>query len=108
MRPDPARNLKEENLAQLIQIQRSLLDTVCAYVREGGTLVYATCSVLKDENERQVASFLQRHPEFEAVSLPDSIPASLREQQTELGLQLLPNRQHIGGFYLCKMRRRAL
>ena len=107
-KPDIRLNLKEENLAQLIRIQRSLLDTVCAYVREGGTLLYATCSVLKDENERQVAAFLQRHPEFEAVALPDSIPAPLREQQTELGLQLLPNRQHMGGFYLCKMRRRAL
>ena len=78
---------------------------VCPYVKKGGTLVYSTCSVLKDENVRQAEKFLARHPEFELLSLPETIPASVRQYETT-GLQLLPQRDGIEGFYMCRMRRK--
>ena len=82
-----------------------LLDAVCEYVKEGGILVYSTCSLLKDENERQCAAFLERHPEFEAVKLPESIPEEFRKHE-QLGLQLLPYRDGVEGFYICRMRKK--
>ena len=74
-------------------------------MKKGGTLVYSTCSVLKDENERQIAAFLAHHPEFEAEALPESIPEVFR-RHAALGLQLLPHRDHVEGFYICRMRRK--
>ena len=104
-KPDIKLRLKEENVAELVKTQAELLDTVSAYVKEGGVLVYSTCSVLREENARQVEAFLQRHPEFEISPLPDTVPEKWRTRADETGLQLLP---HVdgAGFYLCRMKRK--
>lgn len=104
-KPDIKSRVSEESVLELIELQRKLLDTVCAYVKPGGTLVYATCSILKDENERQAEAFLERHPEFEAISLPKTIPECF-SMHAEAGLQLLPYRDGVEGFYLCRMRKK--
>ena len=74
--------------------------------RTEGTLVYATCSVLKEENERQAEAFLARHPEFELSELPATVPERYRGKPG-VGLQLLPDTDGVG-FYICRMRRRRV
>lgn len=51
-------------LAELASIQDDILDQAAELVRAGGTLAYATCSVLREENEDRVAAFLARHPDW--------------------------------------------
>lgn len=104
-KPDIKLRVTEESTIELIGMQKKLLDTVCMYVKPGGTLVYSTCSVLKDENERQAEAFLQRHPEFEEAELPRAIPERYRRAKKR-GLQLLEYRDGVEGFYLIKMRKR--
>ncbi len=104
-KPDIKLRVKEENAAELVQTQAALLDAVSACVRAGGVLLYATCSVLKRENEAQIAAFLQRHPEFEIAPLPAAVPDAWRERY-DCGLQLLPDRDGGLGFYLCRLRRK--
>lgn len=104
-KPDIKLRVTEESVRELTELQAGLLDTVCEYVKPGGTLVYSTCSILKDENERQAAAFLERHPEFEEAELPDSIPQKYRRMQ-KTGLQLLEHRDGMEGFYLIRMRRK--
>jgi len=104
-KPDIKLRVTEESLAELTALQEKLLETVCRYVRPGGTLVYSTCSLLKEENERRVRAFLEKHPEFEAEALPETIPEKFRQHQG-LGLQLLPHRDGVEGFYLARMRRK--
>ncbi len=104
-KPDVKYRVTEESVAELTTLQARLLDAVAPYVKEGGTLVYSTCSVLKAENVAQVESFLARHPEFERVPLPESIPAELRAREA-VGLQLMPHLDGVGGFYICRMRRK--
>ncbi len=106
-KPDVKYRATPESLAELTRIQASLLDAVAPYVKEGGVLVYSTCSMLKCENAQQIEAFLARHPEFEIDKLPDSIPEGFR-RQADVGLQLLPGRDPVGGFYICRMRRKAL
>ncbi len=106
-KPDVKYRASEESLHELTQTQHDLLDIVCAYVKRGGVLVYSTCSVLKDENERQVAAFLERHPEFTLEKLPESIPEAFRAREG-MGLQLLPHRDGVGGFYIARMRRKRV
>ena len=103
-KPDIRLRLTEEGLASLVALQRKLLDTVCGYVKPGGTLVYSTCSLLKAEGEEQIRAFLERHPEFEEAPLPETVPARLSAMKTT-GLQLLPHRDGMEGFYLCRMKR---
>lgn len=104
-KPDIKLRITEERVQEMIELQQKLLDTVCSYVKPGGTLVYSTCSILKDENEHQAERFLERHPEFEETELPDSIPAMFRQYRRR-GLQLLEYRDGMEGFYLIRMRRK--
>jgi 16S rRNA (cytosine967-C5)-methyltransferase len=71
--------------------QASILDGLWPLLKPGGTLLYATCSVLPPENEQQIAAFLQRKPDAQHESLP------------ETG-QLLPNAEH-DGFYYALLRK---
>ena len=104
-KPDIKYKLTAEKLAELTELQAKLLDTAAGYVKPGGTLVYSTCSLLRQENDQQLAAFLERHPEFAPLSLPESIPAELRDKANP-GLQLLPQVEGIGGFYLCRLQKR--
>jgi 16S rRNA (cytosine967-C5)-methyltransferase len=54
-------------LADLLPLQRDILGSACRLVKKGGRLVYATCSLLAEENENQVAAFVKDHLEFEVT-----------------------------------------
>ncbi len=62
--PDAKWRLAEEVLVKLDDLQAEILDLASSYVKEGGTLCYATCSVLARENSVQVDAFLKRNAEF--------------------------------------------
>lgn len=105
-KPDLKIRLSEQSLTELTATQAQMLSTCSRYVKSGGTLVYATCSLLPEENQQQVELFLKEYTDFELQPLPDTIPAPLRQQEGPLGLQLLPHRDGVEGFYVARMRRR--
>ncbi len=105
-KPDIKQRITREGVAALVKLQEDLLEAVCRNVKPGAALVYTTCSVLKDENERQIERFLTRHPEFTLADLPESIPEALRAQAGSTGLQLLPHRDRVEGFYIARMIRK--
>ena len=76
------------DFAELVSIQKKILSNAAKYVKKGGTLVYSTCTINKDENELQVRAFLEENSEFELI----------RDKQ------FLPT-ENIDGFYVCKMIR---
>lgn len=78
-----------EQQKDLVVLQRKILHTVWRYVKPGGTLIYSTCTVHKEENEGNVNWFLENHP-FE-----------LREQ-----VQMLPGAGRWDGFYIAKLERK--
>ena len=106
-KPDLKMRVKEDEIENTIRTQKALLDTCCNYVKVGGTLVYSTCTLLKDENENQVRAFLERHPEFEMDKKFDWLPESLKPLLNEDGmLQLFAHRDRgMEGFFIAKMRR---
>ena len=61
--------LRPEQLDQLVASQQRILAAAARLVRPGGWLVYATCSILPEENEAQVAAFLDLHNEFQIVPI---------------------------------------
>jgi 16S rRNA (cytosine967-C5)-methyltransferase len=67
--PDARLRLVQRDLDELLPKQAALLAQAARLVRKGGRLVYATCSVLPEENEAQVQAFLAAHPEFSPVPL---------------------------------------
>ncbi len=65
--PDAKWKLQPEFIDNIKQTQEEILDKYSQIVKDGGKMVYATCSVLPSENEEQVHKFLQNHPEFKLV-----------------------------------------
>ncbi len=104
-KPDIKYRATEASVKDLTEIQEKLLDTCCQYVKRNGTLVYSTCSMLPEENVNQIKAFLERHPEFRVVDLPTSVPENIRKEYGQYGLQLLPHRDQIEGFFIAKMRK---
>lgn len=104
-KPDIRLHITKEGTDEMIRTQQKMLDTVCTYVKPGGTLVYSTCSILKDENERQAEVFLEQHPEFEETDLPETIPERYKRHKTR-GLQILEHRDGLEGFYVIRMRKK--
>ena len=58
--PDSKWKLNPENIQNIKETQRELLDSYSRMVKDGGQLVYATCSILPSENTEQVKAFLKR------------------------------------------------
>jgi 16S rRNA (cytosine967-C5)-methyltransferase len=73
-RPDARWNWSEKSLSQLVKLQAEILDGAAELVAPGGRLVYSTCSNECDENQNQIAAFLERHPDFSLASSRESIP----------------------------------
>jgi len=70
--PDVLLHRRAEDVAALVRLQARLLDAVWAILRPGGVLLYSTCSILRSENGRQVASFLARTPDARLEPLPEA------------------------------------
>jgi len=69
-------------------------------VRDGGVLIYATCSLLREENEEQVTAFLARHPDFRQRALPPEWPTGPGDV-----LRLYPARHGTDGFFAATLER---
>ena len=88
-------------------IQKSILEACASYVRPGGLLVYSTCTILPEENQNQVAAFLEKHPEFEPDTDARWLPEALRSGYANGMIQLLNCREGLDGFFIARLRRKA-
>ncbi|CBL47350.1 Ribosomal RNA small subunit methyltransferase B [gamma proteobacterium HdN1] len=97
---------RQSDINALAEQQLSLLKTAFALLKEGGTLLYATCSVLPQENDRIVARFLAETPAaiLQALQFPSQIPPA-NGIPTPTGFQLLPTVQGHDGFFYAMLRR---
>ena len=97
--PDIKLLRRAEDVAPLVELQRRILQQAFARLAPGGRLVYSTCSLLPEENERQVLGLLEREPQARVLPWPASVelpPGALRQQA---GVQLLPGAAGTDGFY---------
>lgn len=112
-RPDTKWKLTPELLAQRQSEQAALLVEAARYLKAGGTLVYITCSILPEENDDQVASFLAAHPGFETIDIAQAWRQTLITDLPEGlataggGICLTPRRTNTDGFYAHLLRKKA-
>lgn len=95
-------------IAELIDLQASLLDHALSLLRPGGRLVYATCSLIPDEGEVQIDEALARHPGL-TVERPEMSGIEADWITEEGGLRLRPDfwpeRGGMDGFYMARLRK---
>ncbi|AMO46930.1 Ribosomal RNA small subunit methyltransferase B [Enterobacter sp. FY-07] len=85
---------RERDIPELVQLQSEILDAIWPHLKTGGTLVYATCSILPEENSLQVAAFLTRTPNAKLIQT-----GSLEQP----GQQNLPGAEEGDGFFYAKI-----
>lgn len=91
--PDMRWRVFGPSLEELVEIQQDILSRVAGIVKPGGKLVYATCSLLPDENEAQVDAFLAQHPEFSVQVIDDALGLGSPY------MRLTPHRHKTDGFF---------
>lgn len=105
--PDARWRLGEADLAELLALQSSILESAARLVRPGGRLVYATCSLLREENEQQVEAFLSRSSDFSLIPLTQLWSELLDGAPPVEGpmLRVSPALHGTDGFFLAALQR---
>jgi 16S rRNA (cytosine967-C5)-methyltransferase len=109
-RPELRWRVQAADLPRHHDEQLRILTGAAACLKQGGLLLYSTCSSEPEENIDVVSEFREQQPEFKAEDLSDRIPFPLAEQEERDSarnglLQLLPHRQGIDGFFIALMRK---
>lgn len=88
-KPDIKWKRKPEDIEEITKIQQLILNNCSKYLKDGGYLVYSTCSILKEENEEIIEKFLKENKEFEIFE--NTIINFLPDEEKD-------------GFFICKLR----
>ncbi|MBP2195400.1 16S rRNA (cytosine(967)-C(5))-methyltransferase RsmB [Pantoea cypripedii] len=88
---------RDRDIAELASLQREILAAVWPRLKSGGTLLYATCSILPEENHQQISAFLAAHPDAVAEALP---------QGQANGWQVFPSTDGGDGFFYAKLMKK--
>ena len=99
--PDIKLFRKESDIEELTKIQLAILKNCARYLKSGGKLYYSTCSILPEENDSTVYSFLENNKDF-VLEIPCS---PLEHVTTKFGLQFLPHISLGAGFYLTSFKK---
>ncbi|WP_448249583.1 16S rRNA (cytosine(967)-C(5))-methyltransferase RsmB [Thalassotalea agariperforans] len=85
---------KADDIEKLSALQQQILKNIWPLLKSGGTLLYATCSILPQENDQQIEQFLANNSDATLVKINDS---------DQIGWQILPSEQNMDGFYYAKL-----
>ncbi|MBC3766616.1 16S rRNA (cytosine(967)-C(5))-methyltransferase RsmB [Neptunicella marina] len=86
---------KAKDIDELVQLQSKIMDAMWPLLKPGGSMLYATCSILPKENHQQISAFLQRHK--------DASLGATTQHGDPPGRQILPGESQMDGFYYCML-----
>ena len=99
---------KPEDLDEIIEIQRRILKQAAQYLKPGGTLIYATCTLNRKENEKQVA-WLCEETDLSVGEIGEPIPAARMTQEQDAGMiTLMPHLDRTNGFFIAVLRKEPI
>jgi 16S rRNA (cytosine967-C5)-methyltransferase len=91
---------KADDIDKLVVLQQQILENIWSLLKPGGILLYATCSVLPEENSQQVANFIDNNNDAQLLPLCSN---STNADENAIGWQLLPDTANMDGFYYAKL-----
>jgi len=107
-KPDVKYTKTKDDIIKLSSIQQKLLDAAAPLVKQGGRLIYSTCTVDREENDRVAAAFLESHPEFESdLSLKERMPEAIVPYVEGHSLQVFPQYFESDGFFIASFRKKV-
>lgn len=100
-KPDIKWQRKPSDIDEISSIQYEILSVCSNYLKEGGELVYSTCSILKKENEDVIEKFLNEHKEFSFANYAINEKSNIKSNKY---INIKPNKEH-DGFFICKLKK---
>lgn len=100
-KPEIKYMMSEKQVTAIVDIQLQILNNVAQHLKEGGTLVYSTCTIEQMENENVIYTFLKAHPEYDFEPFQSPIDGKMVKT-----LQLLPQDLNTDGFFITKIKRK--
>ncbi|WP_057833157.1 16S rRNA (cytosine(967)-C(5))-methyltransferase RsmB [Colwellia sp. TT2012] len=91
---------KAEDIDKLVLLQQQILDNIWSLLKPGGTLLYATCSILPEENGQQISRFIKENQDAQLIAITGNY---LDTDENAIGWQLLPDAKNMDGFYYAKL-----
>lgn len=101
--PDLKWKKKEQEINRLGELQLSILRNLAAHVKEGGVLLYSTCTVFREENEDVVERFLEKNSEFRLDQMEKNLPDKFRLFIQGRYFKTFPPRDEMDGFFVARM-----
>lgn len=99
-------HISEDGMKDLVKLQREILTNAVQYVKHGGTLIYSTCTINPEENEKNMQWIINNF-DYEAVDITEELPKNLKIETAKDGyIQLLPGVHPCDGFFIAKLRRK--
>ena len=107
--PESKWRLSQDEIDGYRLTQGEILRQAAPLIKPGGRLIYATCSILVEENEDQIESFLGEHPEFEVVPIGQVWAEAMETPCPSVGdyLRLTPAQHSTDGFFVAVLQRRS-
>ena len=109
-RPENIMWLKNEELEKLKLVQNNILFNAAKLCKIGGKIVYITCSLLYDENESQIKSFLNNFKNFDSINFRDDIKKYIKKETykyNRYGLTLTPDVLNTDGYFISMLKKIA-
>ena len=94
-KPDIKWKRKKEDIEEITKLQEAILNQCANYLKNGGEIVYSTCSIFACENEQVIDKFIEKHPDFE-----------IKKIQNEKYIQIYQN-EKTDGFFICKIKKKS-
>ena len=104
--PDIKLHQNEENIGRIVELQLSLLTNLWKTLSRNGSLLYCTCSLLQEENDLVMETFLATNKEAQINALDTNEDFSLVSRKLKYGYQILPNDNGPDGFYFASLSKR--
>jgi 16S rRNA C967 or C1407 C5-methylase (RsmB/RsmF family) len=108
--PDLNNRFFKEDLEPLLKLQEELLSTATKMLREGATLIYATCSYFNGENEQQINKLMASNKSLKRVKLRDLVDEQISLSQHDLdkySFEISPYIHNCDGFYIAALRKNS-
>ncbi|WP_133405407.1 16S rRNA (cytosine(967)-C(5))-methyltransferase RsmB [Parashewanella tropica] len=90
---------QSKDIEELAKLQSQILDHCWQWLKPGGTLLYATCSILPEENAEQIKAFLARQSDAKLEGFAE------QNSQDSIGWQITPGESNMDGFYYARLKK---
>ena len=101
-KPEIKWNKTREDLKEIVKVQREIMENAWQYLKQGGTMVYSTCTLNKEENEQNIEWFLNKHKNCKLEKVFIGNGDNLRYENGML--TVLPN-EYMDGFFIAKLKK---